>query len=99
MQLLGERLSSVSFETAYPYLATGTWALVLWLYEYHGLLLHPSLESSMHTLYRDSNSWSSIADFVPSPAAAAVGAYLVTSLYWFEKKPLAPLLDLSRTKL
>ncbi len=72
---------------------------MLWLYEYHGSLLHPSLESSMRTLYHDSNSWSSLADFVPSPAAAAVGAYLVTSLYWFEKKPLAQLFDLSRTRL
>jgi peroxisomal membrane protein 4 len=32
-QLLGEKLSAIDFETAYPYLAAGTWALVLWLYE------------------------------------------------------------------
>ena len=94
--LWGERLSSVTFDQAYPYLATVTWALVLWLFEFHGKLLHPSLEASMVTLYTDSNSWSSLKDFMPTPAAAAVLAYVFSTLYWSEKKPLMDLLDLRK---
>jgi hypothetical protein len=52
----------------------------------------------MKTLYLASNSWSRLSDFVPSPAAAAVGAYLVSSLYW-SGKPLTSLFDLTKTKL
>ena len=97
--LLGSKLSSLSFADTYPYLATTTWALVLWLYEFHPSLLHPSLASSMRTLYADSNHWSALSDFVPSPPAAAVAAYLVASLYWVDKKPISSLFDFSKTRL
>ena len=64
--------SQVHFKQAYPYLACATWALVMWLFEYHPELLHPSLSASMEELYHDSNVWRHVKDFLPSPATMAV---------------------------
>lgn len=88
-RLLGP-LSDVAFPQAYPWLATGTWALVLWLYEHHGELLHPSLYASMVTLYRNADRTESWRDLVPSPAAAAVLAYMLAS-HWHEPNRLVDL--------
>jgi peroxisomal membrane protein 4 len=85
--LLLPSLNTTHFDTVYPWLACGTWALVMWLFEYHPTLLHPSLTSSMVTLYHDANSSSSWRDFVPSPAAAAVIAYMLTA-HWHHARDL-----------
>jgi hypothetical protein len=50
-------------------------------------------------LYTESNSWGKVTDFVPSPAAAGVTAYLIASFYWADKKPLSTLWDFSKTRL
>jgi len=65
-----------SFDQVYPYLASGTWGLVLWLYEYHPESLQASLFSSMDFLYHETNKWGSVEDFLPSPATAAIFVYL-----------------------
>lgn len=75
-------LNDAPFERVYPWLAAGTWALVMWLFETHPKLLHPSLTSSMVTLYHDANRWQGWRDFVPSPPAAAVIAFMVAQ-YWY----------------
>ncbi len=57
----------VTFARAYPWLAAGTWALVMWLYEAHSKMLHPSLAGSMDFLYHDANTWPrGLLDFAPS---------------------------------
>jgi peroxisomal membrane protein 4 len=91
--LFPSSLNEARFDDVYPYLATATWALVMWLFEYHPKLLHPSLSSSMVTLYHDANEWSSWRDFVPSPPAAAAIAFMLAS-YW-QRQPL-DLLDLRK---
>lgn len=91
--LFPSALNNASFETVYPYLATVTWALVMWLFEFYPKLLHPSLTSSMVTLYHDANQWNSWRDFVPSPPAAAAIAFMLAS-YW-HREPL-DLLDLRK---
>ncbi|XP_063104574.1 peroxisomal membrane protein 4 isoform X2 [Cavia porcellus] len=40
------------------------WGIVLWLFEYHRHTLQPSLQSSMTYLYKDSNEWHGISDFL-----------------------------------
>ncbi|ETV85830.1 hypothetical protein H257_02391 [Aphanomyces astaci] len=65
-------LKKYSFPQVYPVLACATWAVVMWLFEYHRHVLHPSLAKSMDFLYHDSNSWTTIQDFLPSPATVAV---------------------------
>ncbi len=74
-------LNGASFAHVYPWLAAATWALVMWLFEHHPKLLHPSLAQSMVTLYHDANRWQGWRDFVPSPPAAAVIAFMVAQ-YW-----------------
>ncbi|KAJ8400574.1 hypothetical protein AAFF_G00393430 [Aldrovandia affinis] len=48
----------------FPLFATLVWGIVLWLFEYHPHTLQPSLQSSMNYLYRDSNMWHDISDFL-----------------------------------
>ncbi|KAM9800717.1 peroxisomal membrane protein 4 [Syngnathus typhle] len=48
----------------FPLFATLVWGVVLWLFEYHPHTLQPSLQSSMNYLYRDSNVWHDISDFL-----------------------------------
>ncbi|EQC30609.1 hypothetical protein SDRG_11664 [Saprolegnia diclina VS20] len=67
-------LRDYAFPEVYPVLACATWAIVMWLFECHGQVLHPSLKKSMEFLYHDANSWGSIEDFLPSPATVAVCA-------------------------
>ena len=65
------------FDTVYPYLASGVWGVVLWLYEFHPECIQPSLFGSMKFLYEDSNHWKEgMTDFFPSPATAAVFIYV-----------------------
>ncbi|KAF0689048.1 Aste57867_19463 [Aphanomyces stellatus] len=71
-------MKDYSFKQVYPVFACATWAIVMWLFEYHGHVLHPSLSKSMDFLYHDSNTWTDIQDFLPSPATVAVVA-----LTWF----------------
>lgn len=40
------------------------WGVVMWLFEYHQHTLQPSLQSSMTYLYKDSNKWHDISDFL-----------------------------------
>lgn len=61
------------FKQVYPLFATIVWASVMWLYENQGATLHPSLRKSMEYLYDESCRWENgLADFLPSPASAAV---------------------------
>uniref|UniRef100_A0A7S2WN42 Peroxisomal membrane protein 4 n=1 Tax=Mucochytrium quahogii TaxID=96639 RepID=A0A7S2WN42_9STRA len=71
--------SSYQFEQVYPWFASLTWGLVLWLYEYHPKTLQTSLFNSMDVLYHDSNHWKNAEDFLPTPATAAVFVYLLLS--------------------
>jgi len=67
----------LSFETVYPWWASITWGLVMWLFEYYPADLQASLTGSMDFLYHDSNAWKGGAeDFLPSPATAAVFVYV-----------------------
>ena len=52
-----EPCASLDFPTVYPYLATGVWACVLWLFEHHPETLHRSLWASMEFLYHDANKF------------------------------------------
>ena len=66
-----------SYNEFYPYWASITWALVMWLFEYYPKELQGSLASTMESLYHDSNQWKAgISDFLPSPATAAVYVYI-----------------------
>lgn len=67
----------LNFETVYPWWASITWGLVMWLFEYYPADLQASLTGSMDFLYHDSNAWKGGAeDFLPSPATAAVFVYV-----------------------
>mmetsp|Transcript_14997 Transcript_14997/g.29201 ORF Transcript_14997/g.29201 Transcript_14997/m.29201 type:complete len:231 (+) Transcript_14997:565-1257(+) len=69
--------ASVTFNEAYPWLASFVWGSVLWLYEYHPERLQASLFSSMDFLYHQTNEWETVEDFLPSPATAGIFVYLV----------------------
>lgn len=66
----------------YPYLAVGVWALVMALYEADASVLHPSLASSMHEIYRaadgpgKSSDGASVWDYVPTPATLLVAGHV-----------------------
>jgi peroxisomal membrane protein 4 len=76
-QMLPAKLQQLGFDDAYPFLASGVWGLVLWLYEYHPEKLVPSLFESMDFLYHETNQWKGgVEDFLPSPATAAVFVYM-----------------------
>jgi len=69
--------ASLDFETVYPWLASGIWGLVLWLYEYYPHTLQASLFGSMDFLYHQTNKWDDgLSDFLPSPATSAIVVYL-----------------------
>lgn len=61
VKLLAARgsIAKPSFD-AFPWFAALVWGAVLWLFEHHGALLQPSLQSSMTYLYHDSNAWDSL---------------------------------------
>lgn len=40
------------------------WGVGMWLFEYHQHTLQPSLQSSMTYLYKDSDKWHDISDFL-----------------------------------
>uniref|UniRef100_A0A7E5A0K0 Peroxisomal membrane protein 4 n=1 Tax=Panagrellus redivivus TaxID=6233 RepID=A0A7E5A0K0_PANRE len=48
----------------FPWFAAFTWGIVLWLFENHSNVLQNSLKTSMTYLYRDSNVWTSVRDFI-----------------------------------
>ncbi|XP_037352651.1 peroxisomal membrane protein 4 [Talpa occidentalis] len=48
----------------FPLFTGLVWGLVIWLFEYHQATLQPSLQSSMTYLYKDSNVWHDISDFL-----------------------------------
>jgi len=48
----------------FPWFAAVVWGVVLWLFEHHQPTLQKSLQSSMTYLYRDSNHWTGLRDFV-----------------------------------
>lgn len=81
-----------SFKPTYPWLASATWAVVMWLFEFHSDTLHGSLVASMKYLYHDSNSWASPRDFAPSAPALAMAAAI---LFDFRHR-LSDLLDFSK---
>jgi len=85
--------SNFSFKPTYPWLAAGTWAVVMWLFEFHAETLHGSLADSMRYLYHDSNTLSTaLKDFAPSwPSIATI---LAISLQ--NKGRFLHLFDLSR---
>lgn len=85
-----EPFSKYEFKKVYPWLATVVWAIVLWMFEFHPKALHPSLESSMDFLYHDSNQWSSLKDFMPSPVT------IIVLFVMFQKKNLWDIIDVSK---
>lgn len=48
----------------FPWFTGLVWGLVMWLFEYHQHTLQPSLQSSMTYLYKDSNVWHDVSDFL-----------------------------------
>ncbi|CAG5133669.1 unnamed protein product [Candidula unifasciata] len=48
----------------FPWFAAFMWALTLWLFEYHQSCLQPSLVSSLTYIYKDSDKWTSLRDFL-----------------------------------
>ena len=48
----------------FPWFAAVVWGIVLWLFEYEGDTLQPSLKSSMTYLYHDSNAWNTLRNFL-----------------------------------
>ena len=71
-------MKDIDFQTAYPYLASIVWGIVLWLFEFHHDALQASLASSMDFLYHDSNSWAAgTSDFFPTPATSAILVYMI----------------------
>ncbi|CAK9016866.1 Peroxisomal membrane protein 4 (24 kDa peroxisomal intrinsic membrane protein) [Durusdinium trenchii] len=81
--------ANYEFDTVYPWLASITWGLVLWLYEYHPDKLQKSLFDSMDFLYHQTNKWEGgTEDFLPSPATAAIFVYMTLrsrQLLWANK--------------
>ncbi len=72
--------SLVTFDKAYPMLAAGTWAVVMWLFENHPKTLHPSLAGSMDFLYHDANAWpGGLVDFAPSRQLLLIFAVVAAS--------------------
>ncbi|KAG8517863.1 Peroxisomal membrane protein 4 [Galemys pyrenaicus] len=49
---------------SFPLVTGLVWGLVMWLFEYHQATLQPSLQSSMTYLYKDSDVWHDISDFL-----------------------------------
>jgi peroxisomal membrane protein 4 len=48
----------------FPWFAAITWGTVLWLFDNYPQVLQNSLQSSMTYLYKDSNVWTSIKNFL-----------------------------------
>lgn len=48
----------------FPWFAAFMWALTLLLFEYHQSCLQPSLVSSLTYIYKDSDKWTSLRDFL-----------------------------------
>uniref|UniRef100_A0A914ZNV5 Peroxisomal membrane protein 4 n=1 Tax=Parascaris univalens TaxID=6257 RepID=A0A914ZNV5_PARUN len=48
----------------FPWFAATVWGCVLWLFEHHQHVLQSSLRSSMIYLYRDSDKWTNIRNFL-----------------------------------
>lgn len=62
---LGESsLGSAIVATEFPVKAVLSWGLVMWLFRHHPGDLQPSLRASMNYLYRDSEYWTSLRDFL-----------------------------------
>lgn len=50
--------------TAWPVFASVSWGMVMWLFRWYPDLLQPSLRSSMHYLYEESEHWTGLRDFL-----------------------------------
>ncbi|XP_005096719.1 peroxisomal membrane protein 4 [Aplysia californica] len=48
----------------FPWFAAILWGATLWLFEYEKSCLQPSLVSSMTYIYKDSDKWTSLRDFL-----------------------------------
>ncbi|VDP11018.1 unnamed protein product [Heligmosomoides polygyrus] len=48
----------------FPLFAAAVWGIVLWLFEHHTNVLQGSLVKSMTYLYKDSNYWTDIRNFL-----------------------------------
>ncbi|KAK0043992.1 peroxisomal membrane protein 4 [Biomphalaria pfeifferi] len=48
----------------FPWFAAIMWGLTLWLFEYQQACLQPSLVASMTYIYKDSEKWTSLRDFL-----------------------------------
>jgi len=48
----------------FPWFAAAVWGVGLWLYENHPSTLQKSLQSSMQYLYRDSEHWTGVREFM-----------------------------------
>lgn len=48
----------------FPWFAAIMWGLTLWLFEYQRSCLQPSLVSSMTYIYKDSDKWTNLRDFL-----------------------------------
>ena len=82
-----------SFKPSYPWLATGVWAIVMWLFEYYPETLHGSLAESMRYLYHESNRrWTSPFDFLPSWQSLVV----LAAISYMNKSSPMKLIDLRR---
>lgn len=49
---------------AWPAFAAGSWGMVMWLFRWYPAELQGSLRSSMVYIYRDSNQWDSLRNFI-----------------------------------
>jgi peroxisomal membrane protein 4 len=49
---------------AWPVFAATSWAMVMHLFRHHTEELQPSLRSSMNYIYKESNDWDSLRNFI-----------------------------------
>lgn len=59
-----EARSTVISHYAWPTFAAMSWAMVMHLFQYHSEDLQPSLRSSMTYIYKESNDWNSLRNFI-----------------------------------
>jgi peroxisomal membrane protein 4 len=59
-----EGVSEAITQHAWPVFAAGSWGLVMWLFRWYPEDLQGSLRSSMTYIYRDSDDWDSLRNFL-----------------------------------
>lgn len=70
--------NNFSLKSHFPLIASVSWAIAMWIFEFEESVLQESLKTSMEFLYRESSQPSRrIDDYLPTPATA-----LILALKW-----------------